>query len=148
MCCVRNCDHPICLSSEFQLNLQWWHDFRTTWHEVSLWLFPEMSAATDVETVTSDVAGSLGFGAYYNYNEWFIGAWVPSQADQSIAYKELFPVVIASHVHVWGTQWSRRHVLFQSDNEAEHCTHLACQDVEGPCIMHLLCHLLSAAARF
>ena len=46
--------------------------------------------------VMSDVAGSLGFGAYYNY-EWFSGAWVPSQANQYIAYKELFPVVVASY---------------------------------------------------
>ena len=41
-----------------------------------------MSAPADVE-VTSDAAGSLSFGAYYN-NEWFSGAWVPSQADQFI----------------------------------------------------------------
>ena len=47
-----------------------------------------MSAPTDVE-VTLDVAGSLGFGAFYN-NEWFSGAWMPSKADQSIAYKEFF----------------------------------------------------------
>ena len=44
--------------------------------------------------VTSDAAGSLGFGAYFN-TEWFSGAWAPSQADQSIAYKELYPVVVA-----------------------------------------------------
>ena len=102
-----------------------------------------MSAPTDVE-VTSDAAGSLGCGAYYN-NEWFSGAWVPSQADQSIAYKELFSVAVASHV--WGSQWSRRHVLFQSYNEA--VVHiLLARTSKVPCIMHLLCHLLSAAARF
>jgi len=52
-----------------------------------------MSASTDVE-VTSDAAGSLVFGAYFN-TEWFSGAWAPSQADQCIAHKELFPVVVA-----------------------------------------------------
>lgn len=35
---------------------------------------------------------------------------------QSIAYKELFPVVTAGHV--WGWQWHQHHVLFHSDNEA------------------------------
>ena len=35
--------------------------------------------------------------------------WVPSQADQSIAYKEPFPMVVASHI--WGSQWFRRHVF-------------------------------------
>ena len=58
---------------------------------VSFWLFPGMSALTDME-VTSDAAGSLGFGAYYK-NEWFSGAWGLSQSDQSIAYKELFLVL-------------------------------------------------------
>ena len=65
LCCFRTRNHPICLSSEFQLNLHWWHDFLTSWHGVSLWLFPGMSAPTDAE-VTLDVAGSPGFGAYYN----------------------------------------------------------------------------------
>ena len=102
-----------------------------------------MSAPTDVE-VTSDAAGSLGFGAYFNA-EWFSGAWAPSQADQSIAYKERFPVVVA--LHVWGSQWFWRHVLFRSDNEAViHILHSRTSKV--PCIMHLLRLLLSAAARF
>ena len=108
-----------------------------------MWLFPGMSAPTDVE-VTLDAVGSLGFGAFYN-NQWFSGAWVPSLADQSIAYKELFPVVVASHV--WRSQWSRRHVLFRSDNEA--VVHiLLARTSKVPCIMQLLRHLLSAAARF
>lgn len=143
LCCFRARDHPIRLNSEFQLDIQWWHEFLTSWHGVSFWLFPGMSAPTDVE-VTSDAAGSLGFGAYFN-SEWFSGAWAPSQADQSIAYKELFPVVVASHV--WGSQWFRRHVLFRSDNEA--VVHiLLSRTSKVPCIMRLLRLLLSAAARF
>ena len=105
LCWSRTRDHPIRLSSEFR---------RTSWDGMSLWLFPGMSTSTDVE-VTSDAAGFLCFGTYYN-NEWFSGAWVPSQADQSITYKELFSVVVASLV--WGSQWFRRHVLFRSDNKA------------------------------
>ena len=60
---------------------------------MNFWLFPGMSAPSDVE-VTSDVAEALGFGAYSN-REWFSGALT----DASI-YKELFPVVVASHL--WG----------------------------------------------
>ena len=73
-----------------------------------------MLAPSDVE-VTSDAAGALGLGAYFN-TEWFSGAWVPSQTCQFTAYKELFPVVVA--LHLWGQQWCRQHVLFWSDNEA------------------------------
>ena len=72
LCCFRSCDHPTHLNSEFQLDIQWWQEFLASWHGVSFWLFPGMSAPTDVE-VTSDAAGSLGFGAYSN-TEWFSGA--------------------------------------------------------------------------
>jgi len=57
----------------------------------SFWLFPGTSPVADVE-VASDAAGSLGFGAYLK-GQWFAGPWTPSQQPQSIAYKELFPVV-------------------------------------------------------
>ena len=142
LCCFRSREHPIRLSVEFHKDIQWWSDFLTSWHGVSFWLFPGLSASTDVE-VTSDATGSLGFGAYFK-NEWFSGGWAPSQYDQSIAYKELFPVVVASHV--WGPQWHRCHVLFRSDNEA--VVHiLTSRTSKVPCIMQLLRHLLSAAAR-
>ena len=78
LCCFRSQDHPICLNAEFQLDIQWWHDFLASLHGVSFSLF----------------------------------FWL----HQSIAYKELFPVVVASHL--WGQQWCRQHVLFCSDNEA------------------------------
>ena len=138
LCCFRSQDHPIRLNAEFQLDIQWWHDFLTYWHGVSFWLFPGMSAPSDVE-VTSDAAGALGFGAYFN-TEWFRGAWVPSQMHQSIAFKELFPIVVTSHL--WGQQWCRQHVLSRSDNEA--VVHiLISRTSKVPCIMQLLRHLLS-----
>lgn len=114
LCCFRSRDHPIHLNGEFHKDIQWWSHSVVSWHGVRFWLFLGMSASTDVE-VTSDATGSLGFGAYFR-NEWFSGAWGPSQSNQSIAYKELFPVVVASHV--WGPRWHRCHVLFRSDNEA------------------------------
>ena len=142
LCCFRTRDHPIRLNAEFHRGVQWWSDFLMSWHGVSLWLFPGMAATPDVE-VSSDAAGSLGFGAYVQ-NEWFSGAWTLSQSPQSIAYKELFPVVVVSHV--WGSQWCR-HVLFRTDNEA--VVHiLTSRTSKIPCIMQLIHHLLSVSARF
>lgn len=47
----------------------------------------------------------------------------------------------------WGPQWYCRHVLFRSDNEA--MVHiLTSRTSKIPCIMQLLCHLLSSAARY
>lgn len=102
-----------------------------------------MSASSDV-VVTSDAAGSLGFGAYFK-NEWFSGAWGPSHSDQSIAYKELFRVVVASHI--WGPQWHQCHILFRSDNEA--VVHILTSRMSKiPSTIQVLLHLLSVAAQY
>ena len=141
--CFRKRDHPIRLNSEFHLDLQRWLQFLSSWHGVYFWLFPGMAASPDLQ-VTSDTSGSLGFGAYFN-GEWFSSSWVSSQMSHSIAYKELFPVVIAAHV--WGPQFARRHVLFCTDNEAVVYI-LNSRTSRIPVLMCLLRHLLASAARF
>ena len=79
-------------TSEFHLDLQWWHEFLSVWHGVSFWLYPGLSPAPDLE-----VSRWLsGFWGQRQRRE----AWAPCQSKQSIAYKELFPVIIASRV--WG----------------------------------------------
>ena len=141
LCCFRKKDFPIRLNKEFHLDLRWWHQFLSQWHGVSFWLFPGLSPEADVE-VSSDAAGSLGYGAFLK-DCWFAGPWAPSQQQQSIAYKELFPVVIAAHV--WGHHWCRKHVLFRSDNDA--VVHiLNSRTSKVPCLMRLLHSLLFAAA--
>ena len=55
---------------------------------VSFWLYPGLSATPTLE-VTSDAAGALGYGAYFE-TEWFNGVWLAGQKPLSIAYKELF----------------------------------------------------------
>ena len=140
--CFRKKDHPIRLNKEFHRDLQWWHQFLVDWHGVNFWLFPGNTPTAGVE-VSSDAAGSLGFGVYLE-GMWFTGSWMPSQREQSIAYKELFPVVVSAHV--WGHLWCRRHVLFRSDNGS--VVHiLNARTSKVPCLMHLLRSLLLAAAR-
>ena len=102
-----------------------------------------MKPAPDLE-VTSDASGSLGFGAYCG-GEWFSGSWITSQAPQSIAYKEFFPVVIAAHL--CGPHWAIGHILFRSDNEAV-VSILNTRTPKIPHLMCLLCHLLVSAACF
>lgn len=102
-----------------------------------------MSAATDLE-VTLDAAGTIGFGTY-SQGQWFHGAWSMVQATQSIAYQELFPVVIAAYL--WGSLWARKHVLFRSDNEAV-VTILTTRTSKVPALVHPLCDLLLSAAHW
>ena len=141
LCCFKNDNHPIRLNAEFHLDLRWWCSFLESWNGVSFWLYPGLSATPTLE-VTSDAAGALGYGAYFE-TEWFNGVWLAGQKPLSIAYKELFPVAIAAHV--WGTHWFRQHILFRSDNEAVVAI-LNSRTSKNPPIMHLVRSLLSAAA--
>ena len=52
--------------------------------------------------ISTDASGSKGYGAFYS-GEWFNGSWSAAQQPLSIAYKELFPIVIACYV--WGNKW-------------------------------------------
>ena len=131
------------INQEFRLDLQWWPQFLSSWCGVGFWLYPGMSAATDLE-VKSDSAGAIGFGAY-SRGQWFYGAWSTVQASQSTAYQELFPVVITAHL--WGSLWARKHVLFRSDNEAVVAI-LMTRTSKVPALMHLLHDLLLSAARW
>lgn len=97
----------------------------------------------DIE-VASVAAGTFGFGAYFQ-GFWFFWPVVAPQLSQSIAYTELFPVVVAAHV--CGSQWSQKHVLFHSDNEA--VVHmLNSRTSRTPSLMRLLSSLLLSAARY
>ena len=143
LCCFRRNDHPIRLNKEFQLDWYWWQQFVRGWNGVSFWLFRGLGPIIDVE-VTSDAAGSVGFGASWG-SEWFNGRWIPLQMQFSIAYKELFPIVIAARV--WGGQWRQRSVCFHCDNLAVVCI-LNSRTSKDPLIMHLLRNLLMSAAYF
>ena len=143
LCCSRNKKHPIHLNREFRLDLQWWQLFLSSCNGVGFWLFPGMNAISDLE-VTSDAADILGYGAYAR-GKWFYGSWAPTQAHQSIAYKELFLVVVAAHL--WGCRWSKKHVLFRSDNEAVVAIPSA-RTLECSVLVHLLRDLLLSAARW
>ena len=65
--------------------------------------------------VSSDAAGSLGYGAIFK-SHWFYGAWSTAQSSLSIAYKELFLIVVAAYL--WGPQWVSWRVEFLCDNES------------------------------
>lgn len=143
LCCFRQRDHPIRLNCEFRRDLDWWYKYLSEWHGVSFWLYPGLPVVGDIEVI-SDASGAIGYGAYINH-QWFNGRWFASQASQSIAYKELFPIVLAAHV--WGMHWSRKQIMFRSDNEAV-VAMLKSKTSRVPDIMRLLRSLLFAAAKF
>ena len=110
----RRDDHPISLNQDFRLDLSWWREFFHSWDGFSFLLSPQWAPLPEFH-FSSDAAGALGYGAIFD-NEWFVGEWSSSQKPLSIAYKELFPVVVA--FHLWGHCWAAKRVEFRSDNMA------------------------------
>ena len=66
---VPNPDHPIRLNAAFRLDLQWWIDFVEEWNGTKFFLLPGLMSLADL-WVTSDAAGSIGYGAVY-HQQWF-----------------------------------------------------------------------------
>ena len=114
LCAFRRDGHPIRLNQEFRRDLTWWRELFQTWDGLSFFCMPTWAPLPDFQ-VSSDAAGSLGYGAIFK-SHWFAGAWSAAQSSSSIAYKELFPIVVAAYL--WGHQWVSRRVEFFCDNES------------------------------
>lgn len=138
----RREDHPIRLNREFHLDLGWWLEFFKSWNGKSFFLSPEWAPLPDFQ-MSSDASGTIGYGAIFT-SHWFTGSWSASQLHLSIAYKELFPIVIAANL--WGHLWSSRRAEFLSDNKAV-VDILQSGTSKDPNLMILLRYLLLMAAR-
>ena len=102
------------LNKQCQLDIASWQEFLPSWDGVYFFDLPDWAPSPDI-SLSSDAAGSLGFGVYNN-GEWFNGSCLPSQQSLCIAYKKLFPIVLACHV--WSDNWARKRVEFLCDNTA------------------------------
>lgn len=113
-CLFRKEDHSIRLNKEFHLDLIWWLHFFHSWDGSSFFLSPQWVPLLDFQ-VLLDKAGNLGGGAIF-VPAWFAGAWSSKQVPMLMAYKGLFPAVVAASL--WGSQCSSSCVEFSSDNSA------------------------------
>ena len=102
------------LNKECKLDIDWWRTLLPTWDGVFFFDLPEWAPVPDL-FISTDASGSKGYGAFYS-GEWFNGSWSAAQQPLSIAYKELFPIVIACYV--WGNKWRCRRIQFCCDNQS------------------------------
>ena len=129
-------DHPIRPNQDFCLDISWWHEFFHSWDGFNFQLSPQWAPLPEFH-VSSDAAAALG-------SMWFVGEWSSLQKPLAIAYKELFPVVVASHS--WGHRWAAKHVEFCSDNMA--AVSILCSGTsKDPNMMVFLRFLSLSAAR-
>ena len=106
--------YHISLSADDKLNLPWWARLLSSWNGVTMMAYRHWSPLFDF-TISSDAAGSLGFGIVYG-NQWCTGSWLSEACSLNIAVLELIPIIIAAAI--WGCNWARRRILFRTDNEA------------------------------
>ena len=97
--CFRRRDHPMHLNKEFELYLQWWHQFLLPCHGVTFWLFPGLSPTVDLE-VTSNAEGAGGYGAYYQ-TQWFNGLWPANKSPSQSHTRSCFPWLLQCRFGGW-----------------------------------------------
>ena len=139
---LRREDDPTRLNREFHLDLSSWLEFFQSWNGYSFLSSPRWAPIPDLH-VSSVAAGSVGYGAILG-RHWFTGRWFPLQKPLSIAYRELFPIVLAASL--WGHQWSAKWVDFCLDNTAV-VEVLRSSTSRDSNLMVLLRHLSLLAAR-
>ena len=125
---LKELHHFVMLSIWERDDIEWWHRLILNWNGKRLFLFPKWEVGPDF-SVTSDAAGSVGFGAYLG-KEW-LQKHGPSTENIDISIKEMLPIVMAADI--WGESWERCCVLFRTDNQAVFATLKS-----GLCHNHLL----------
>ncbi|XP_070572205.1 uncharacterized protein [Ptychodera flava] len=142
---TQKLDFHITISSESRLDLTMWHHFLASWIGISMFLDTSTTAASDMELYTD--ASGIGHGGYF-IGHWFQERWdsnlrLDSDPALSIAFQELYPIVIAALL--WGHLWARKRILFHCDNSAT--VHIINKGrSKSPIIMKLMRRLVILAA--
>jgi len=111
---VQQLTHHIPLTTEAQLDIQWWINFLANWSDKSLILSNKWIPSPMLHLYT-DASGSHGWGAYWS-GRWLQSSWTPAQQQMDITWKELLAII--SGIHAWGSFWSRKKILFHRDNRS------------------------------
>ena len=111
---AKKLHHRIRLNRGFQTDLLWWDTFLVKWNGVSM--MRSLHGGTPVATLTSDVSGGWGGGAFTSSGEWFQLQWPESWSSVHIMVKELAPIIVPCTV--WGRQWQGSSVHCRCDNAA------------------------------
>ena len=110
--------HHIKLNAGFFKDLEMWKQFIVNWNGASFFLSSAWQNSDCLELHT-DASGALGYGGIFG-KKWFQGKWEPrqqlGQPEISIAWQELFAIVVACHV--WGKFLQNKRIILNCDNES------------------------------
>jgi len=145
---VTRLHYVVRLNQGCKLDIKMWLCLLSNWNGVSLFLDKDPISNSALHLFT-DASGTIGFGGYFQ-GQWFCSAWprhVLEQVDKdlSIAFQELYPIVVAALL--WGSCWSRKRILIHCDNQA---TVYIINKGRSPCaaIMRLMRRLVIVAATY
>ena len=96
---IRRPHFKIRLNKDAKSDLIVWLSFLEQYNGRTFFLDERMSASR--YEITSDAAGSKGYGALFK-THWFYGSWPESWQSLNITVLELFPIVIV--LHIWADQ--------------------------------------------
>ena len=115
---VKQPHHHIKLSAGFFKDLEMWKQFIVNWNGASFFLSSAWEDSECLELHT-DASGVLGYGGFFR-GKWFQGKWEPhqqlGQPEISIAWQELFAIVVACHI--WGESLQNKRIILNCDNES------------------------------
>ncbi|XP_033744158.1 uncharacterized protein LOC117330047 [Pecten maximus] len=118
---VKALHHHVKLNSECREDIRMWLTFLQYWNGVGIFYDLQITTTEDIKLYT-DASGTRGFGGYLQ-GQWFSQAWPPNIQDYvhstdeiSIAFKELYPIVVAAMI--WGHGWKGLRIMFMCDNIA------------------------------
>jgi hypothetical protein len=103
--------HKLKLSVEARNDILWWIKCAASWNGRSV--FYEDGWLTNVDLNMYTDASGLGIGAVFG-DRWMYSAFTPTEAARSIAWRELFAVVVACAT--WGRLLTGRRLLLFCDN--------------------------------
>ena len=110
---VEKLHYHLPLSQEAKLDLKWWLEVLPQWSGGSLILESHWTSSSTMELFT-DASGNEGWGAYWT-GRWISAHWSTPQTTMSIAWKELYAIVLSAHS--WGSLWQRRKIRVHCDNQ-------------------------------
>ena len=111
---VNKLSHRISLNSEAREDLRWWSSFLPLWNGKYKILEPSVTQSVHLNLFT-DASGKEGFGIYFD-GKWVAGRWPEKFLQNSIQWKELFPIYLSCVI--WAPLFHRKRLEFHCDNQA------------------------------
>ncbi|CAG2233319.1 unnamed protein product [Mytilus edulis] len=114
---VKELYHHVTITKGCRDDMAMWFKFLSQWNGISFFISDNVINASDFHLFT-DASSTIGYGGYFR-KRWFQGIWPddfirPDEESFSMAYLELYPIVISAIL--WGHEWSTKRILFHCDN--------------------------------